>query len=133
MAEQTNETPETSTEISPALSTTFAMIGGGGIIIIIIALGIGVINLEADGTALAMLIFVGLALLVFGVGAWTVAVQPYKNFDDINVPQYHGHHHEEELIEDAADALDPLTEPEQAGEVNVAEPDHTPSRTTPSH
>lgn len=136
MADQTHQTPEETKEIDPALSTTLAMIGGGGIILIMIAFGIGVINTNADGNAIAMLIFAGLALLVFGVGAWIVAVQPHKNFDDINVPQYHGHHHDDhadEIIADAQAVLPPDVEPEQAGEVHVAAPDLTPDKTTPSH
>jgi hypothetical protein len=63
----------------------------------IIALGIGVIGGDqAAGDSLGLLFIVGLALLILGFAGWFSVVQPHKNFDDITVPQYTGHHGDDE-------------------------------------
>lgn len=105
MADHTEQQqPEQKPEITPQLSTMLAMIGGGGIILAIVALGVGVVNPNANSSTIGMLVLAGIGLLVLGVGGWVVAAQPHKNFDDINQPMYHGHHddhdHEADESED---------------------------------
>lgn len=92
-----------------AVTLTFAFIAGGGILLMLAALVIGVIDENAGG-AVGLLFVLGIAGMITGIIAWMSVTQPFKNFDDINQPMYHGHHHPEEH---------PVEEP---GEVNVVEP-----------
>lgn len=73
-----------------------ALVGGLGIVIIMVALFIGAIEATSMNTvAFQGTLFLGFALVIIACVAWFGLVQPHKNFDDINVAQYHGHHHEE--------------------------------------
>lgn len=86
---------ETVRKFTP-LTMGLSMIAGLGLILMLIALSIGVIEgAEADSTAVGLLFAGGVGLMIVGIGAWFAVVQPQKHFDDINVPLYSGHHHEE--------------------------------------
>jgi hypothetical protein len=72
-----------------------ALIAGLGFILMMFALGIGVIQgSAADSNAIGLFFAVGLALFVIGAVGWFATARPDKHFDDINVPQYSGHHDE---------------------------------------
>lgn len=77
------------------LTMGLAMVAGLGLTLMVIALSIGVIQgVAADNNSIGLLFAGGLALLVVGIGGWVAVVQPYKHFDDINVPMDSGHHHD---------------------------------------
>ena len=101
----------TENETKPAVSQNvlygLAMVGGLGMTLMIVAAGIGVVSPEIDNLAALVGLFVtlGLGLLIASIGGWVIATRPFEHFDDITVPQYHGHHHEEhheEAQEEAA-------------------------------
>lgn len=84
-----------------------AFAAGLGLILCIIALGIGVIDGEANTSAIGLLFVAGILLMALGIIGWFAVVQPYKNFDDINVPKYHGHehdHHDDAHADEPAEA-----------------------------
>jgi hypothetical protein len=80
------------------------MTAGIGFILMMLALGFGVVQgSAANGQAVGMGFAIGLALFVIGVIGWVAVVQPFKNFDDINIPKEAGNHaHEEHPAEDSA-------------------------------
>ncbi|MBC7811138.1 MAG: hypothetical protein H7175_08330 [Burkholderiales bacterium] len=86
-----------------------AFAAGLGLTLCIIALGIGVIDGEANTSAIGLLFVAGILLMVLGIIGWFAVVQPYKNFDDINVAQYHGHehHHDDTNPDEPTEAPDP--------------------------
>jgi hypothetical protein len=58
----------------------------------ILALGFGVVQGEgANSTVIGLTFAGGLGLLIIGIVGWLATVQPFRNFDDINVPTYTGH------------------------------------------
>lgn len=70
-----------------------ALIGGLGLILMSVALAVGVIQGEnASTNIIGMVFFTGLVLLFGGTAGWFGVTQPHKHIDDINVPQYTGHH-----------------------------------------
>jgi len=70
-----------------------SMTAGAGLVLMILALGFGVVQgAAANSTAVGLTFAAGLGLLIIGVGGWLATVQPFNHFDDINVPQYTGHH-----------------------------------------
>ncbi len=72
-----------------------ALVAGLGFILMMIALGVGVIQGDAaDGNAIGLLFAASLALFILGAVGWFTTARPDKHFDDINVPQYTGHHEE---------------------------------------
>jgi hypothetical protein len=78
------------------LTMGLAMLAGFGLIFMVIALSIGAIEgANADSTAVGLFFGGGLGMLIVGIGAWFAVVQPQKHFDNIEVPMYSGHHHEE--------------------------------------
>lgn len=78
---------------SRPLTFGLALTAGAGLILMILALAFGVVQGEAaDGTIIGLTFAAGLALLIVGIGGWVAVVQPFEHFDDINVPQYTGHH-----------------------------------------
>lgn len=95
-----------------ALTLGLAMLAGTGLILMISAGGLGVIEgAEADMDIIGLLFTGGLALFISGIVAWAGVVRPWENFDDINVPHYTGHHHDEDHhAEDEADDTRTLTE-----------------------
>lgn len=60
----------------------------------VVALGIGVIVPDADNRFVGLAVLTGLIFLVGSVGSWLALVQPFKHFDDINIPADDDHHHE---------------------------------------
>lgn len=75
------------------LTFGLALAAGIGVILMILALALGVIQGEgADANALGLLLVGGLILMIVGIGGWLGVVQPFRNFDDINVPKDTGHH-----------------------------------------
>ena len=86
----------------------FSFLAGLGIVLMIIALGVGVIGGNTEATAnnssLITLLFVaGLLFFIAGAVAWVSVTQPFRNFDNINVPADdpgHGHedHHDENAL-----------------------------------
>jgi len=70
-----------------------SLLAGLGFVLMMTALAVGVIQgSTADGNAIGLLFAAGLALFILGLGGWFGAARPDKHFDDINVPQYTGHH-----------------------------------------
>ena len=79
------------------LTIGLAALTGTGFFLMAAALAVGVINgASADAKTIKLLFAGGLLLFVVGVVTWLGATRPWTRFDDINVPRYHGHHHEEE-------------------------------------
>lgn len=88
--------PHNSTHQTP-LTMSFAMIAGVGLTLAMLALGIGVIQGEAaDGKLIGLTLIAGILFFLFGAVGWYMIVQPQKHFDDINIPQDTGHHHDHE-------------------------------------
>jgi hypothetical protein len=81
---------------SKSVLTGIAMIGGLGITLMMLALGIGVVLPDAPSDIIGLVVALGVGLLITSIAGWIIATRPYEHFDDITVPQYHGHHHEEE-------------------------------------
>lgn len=82
------------TKTDNPLSFGMAMAGGIGITLMMVALGIGVTQGETADTGLIGVLFLGgLALLIFGVGAWVAVTRPFAHFDDITQPKDAGHGH----------------------------------------
>lgn len=72
-----------------------AMLAGLGFILMMIALGGGVIQGSAgDSNSIGLLFAAGVALFILGLVGWFATARPDQHFDDINVPQYTGHHEE---------------------------------------
>ena len=85
-----------------------ALTAGAGLVLLIIALAFGVVQgTSANSTVVGLTFAAGLALLALGVGGWLVVVQPFRNFDDINIPQYTGHHEEHHAEPSDATAIIP--------------------------
>lgn len=86
-------TPPKNYKTANPLTFGLAMAGGIGLTMMMLALGIGVARGDnADMGLISGLFIVGLLLFLTGVIGWVAAVRPFERFDDINVPQYHGHH-----------------------------------------
>ena len=83
------------TDPKSPLNVFLAVVGGIGLTLMSIALGIGVIGAENAPMGLFnALFFGGLVLLIGASIGWFGVSQPHKHFDDINEPQYTGHHNE---------------------------------------
>lgn len=82
-------------KLSNPLTLILALIAGLGLILMVVALALGVVQSAPDSLLIGGLFAIGLMLLVFGIGAWLVAVQPFRHFDDINVPKDIANHHGE--------------------------------------
>jgi hypothetical protein len=81
-----------------------ALTGGAGVILMIVALGIGVVQPDANGTVVGVTFAGGLALLAVGIIGWVALTKPYAHFDDINQPKYTGHHGEHHAEHDEGSA-----------------------------
>ncbi|MCB9453436.1 MAG: hypothetical protein H6672_18550 [Anaerolineaceae bacterium] len=82
-----------------------SLVAGLGFILMTLSLGVGVIQgSAADANTIGLVFAGGLLLLILGSVSWFAIVQPHKHFDDINVPQYTGHHHEEHHDDHVKDA-----------------------------
>lgn len=87
----------TTNDQSNSLSIGMAFIAGIGLTLMVVAAGVGVVQGEAASSSLLGLMFAGgLVMLISGIVAWFVIVQPHHHFDDINVPEYTGHGHGDE-------------------------------------
>ncbi|HEX2905864.1 MAG TPA: hypothetical protein VHO69_03335 [Phototrophicaceae bacterium] len=93
-------TQKISRDANPAV-LGLALVAGLGVILAIIALADGVIQGNSDFTGL--LLVAGLLLFILGVGGWFGLVQPYRHFDDINVPAPDEHHPAPPALEAAHD------------------------------
>jgi hypothetical protein len=71
-----------------------SLLAGLGFILMMIALGVGVIQTNADTRGIGLLFISGTALFILGLVGWFASARPDQHFDDINVPQYTGHHEE---------------------------------------
>ena len=96
--QQTNEAPNEN------VLTILSMVGGLGIVTMLVAAGIGVVWENADTGLIGVLVMAGAGLLVAAIGGWVLVVRPHENFDDISVPMYHGHHHDDDHEHDAEHA-----------------------------
>ena len=96
MSTETHETQEN--EQQPVSENTLigiSMIGGLGITLAIVAVAIGVVLPDAPSDIIGLTVAVGFGLLITSIAGWALVVRPHENFDDINVPMYHGHHHDD--------------------------------------
>lgn len=85
---------DTHTHKNP-ITVGLSFCAGIGITLMILVATIGVIQGEgADESLLGILFALGTGMFITGIIAWFAVVQPQKHFDDINVPQYEGHHEE---------------------------------------
>lgn len=104
-----------------------SLAAGSGLTLMILALGFGVVQGADANTSIIGFAFIGgLLLLIVGVGGWLAVKRPFSNFDDINEPQYHGHHdHDHVHVHDASDeAHDPgLSIPATAGQARAYDTD----------
>ncbi|NJR12339.1 hypothetical protein HC776_00085 [bacterium] len=91
----TNPSLETSPSTAPHenLILGLAMAGGLGILLIIIGFLLGVLNPTLSSSIVGLTVLAGLLFLIGAIIAWAAVVRPFDHFDDINVPQYHGHEH----------------------------------------
>src|SRR5690606_9617850 len=75
------------------LTFGLALAGGIGMSLMIVALGYGVaLGENADMGLVSGMFVIGLLMLLGGIIGWVAVVRPFTHFDDINVPQYTGHH-----------------------------------------
>lgn len=123
---ETQETTNEQAQVSEGTLIGLAFLGGSGIIAITIALGIGVVVPSIDGGVIGLIVTLGFGLMAMGIGGWVFATKPYQNFDDINVPMYHGHHHDDDHDEHPTESVTEEDLPDdvinQPGEINVDEP-----------
>lgn len=78
--------------ISAPLGLSFT--AGLGFFTMAVALAVGAIQSnDANSSTIGLAFITGLALFILGVGGWLAVVQPFKHFDNINIPQDTGHHH----------------------------------------
>ena len=75
------------------LTFGLSMVAGIGLILLIGALAYGVaVGESANMNVISGLFIIGLLLFLSGLIGWLAVVRPFERFDDINVPQYTGHH-----------------------------------------
>lgn len=102
MSTETQETQEKEqAKVSDSVLTGISMLGGLGITLMMVAAGVGVVLPDAPSDIVGLVVALGAGLLVTSIAGWVIAVRPHENFDDINVPLYHGHHHDDEHSEDS--------------------------------
>jgi len=84
-------------QTSNPIAFGLALMAGIGLVLMILAGGIGVTqSSDADPTLVSILFAAGLLVFASGVIAWLAVVQPYRHFDDIDVPMdEHGHGHDD--------------------------------------
>lgn len=93
-------------QTSNPLTFGLALTAGIGVVVMIIALGAGVVQGEnADSGAVGFALLVGFTLLLVGLIGWMIVVRPFDHFDDINVPQYTGHSHDDHAHESSETAI----------------------------
>lgn len=99
MSTETTNTPPQNQQITVGL----ALVGGFGITLIVVAFFAGVVDSTINSSVIGLAILAGLLALFGAIVAWFAVVQPHKHFDDINVPQYHGHEHHDDHHEDESE------------------------------
>jgi hypothetical protein len=100
--ENMNANPRTG---QTAITLGLSFIAGVGLILMIVAGGLGVIEgANADSETIGLVFGIGVACFIVGIASWGAYLRPWEHFDDINVPQYEGHHHDEHHDPDS-DAL----------------------------
>lgn len=78
------------------LALGLAMLAGGSLTLSIVMVCVGAFFSAGSDTSLIGILFVlGLLGFIGGSAAWVGYVQPYKHFDDITVPLYQGHAHDD--------------------------------------
>jgi uncharacterized membrane protein len=83
----------TTQQPSHTLQIGLAFVSGVGITLMVVAAAVGVVG-GVESAALGLLFAMGTAMLLTGIIVWFAVVRPDTRFDDINEPQYHGHHDE---------------------------------------
>jgi hypothetical protein len=106
------------------VSLGLAFAAGLGLTLCIIALGMGVVDGEANTSAIGLLFVAGILLMALGIIGWFAVVQPYKNFDDINVPKYHGHEHDHHDADDDPNPDEPTEAPDPHSTSDVIDVGH---------
>lgn len=102
--EETGHTEHHAPEADPpahvytqGLALGLAMLAGGSLTLSIVMVCVGAFFSAGSDTSLIGVLFIlGLLGFIGGSAAWVGYVQPYKHFDDITVPLYHGHAHDED-------------------------------------
>ena len=94
MATNQEET-QNENEVSNNLLVSLSTIGGLGITLMVVVGAVGVSQAEPNTQLLGLGFTVGMFMLIGACIAWVAIVRPFENFDDINVAQYHGHHHDD--------------------------------------
>ena len=97
------ETQSTTENNNDGILTLLAMLAGLGIIVMVFAAGYGVVMDNADSSIIGLFTLAGAGLLAAGIGGWVIVVRPHENIDDITVPKYHGHHHDDHDDESHSD------------------------------
>lgn len=96
MATETHGTSETTQpQVSKSVLRGIAMLGGLGITLMMVAAGTGVVLPDAPSDIIGLVVALGAGLLITAIAGWIIGVRPHEHFDDITVPQYHGHQHDE--------------------------------------
>jgi ABC-type nickel/cobalt efflux system permease component RcnA len=77
------------------LTFGLSLVAGMGVTVIMLALGIGVVQADANPSVIGAAIWAGVALMAIGIGGWIAVTRPFAHFDDINQPLEadHGHGH----------------------------------------
>ena len=79
------------------LNVWLSIIGGIGLTLMMIAMGVGVVQgATTNSNILGAVFWTGLIMLIGATIGWFGVSQPYKYIDDINQPQYTGHHHHDD-------------------------------------
>jgi hypothetical protein len=101
-------TRKISRDANPVVLGT-SLVAGLGVLLAVLSLAIGVVQGSTQFTGLMLV--AGLLLFIMGLVGWMGVVQPFKHFDDINIPAPDEHHHEESHDEHAIEpALDAAVE-----------------------
>lgn len=91
-------------QIDPGLLTGLAMIGGLGMTIMIVAAGVGVADSTVDSQVIGLFVLIGFIILISAILTWLFVAQPYRSFDNIDIPapDEHAHEHDHAHQEETA-------------------------------
>lgn len=79
-----------------SLTIGLALLTGLGITLMIAALAWGVVSGDSTNQdSIGLLFLAGFSLFIVGCGAWAAVVQPWKHFDNIDVPAPDEHSHDQ--------------------------------------
>lgn len=94
-----------------SLTLSLSFVAGIGLTIMIVALGWGVVDGNANGDIVGLLVAGGALTLITGIIGWAGLVRPWENFDNINEAHYHGHaHHDDAHHDEEHDDSTPVTD-----------------------